>query len=65
MAEKKKISNKSEKATTEKKASAKRKVIDWDSIPEKGVVIILNGKEIKCGKPSAKILVEAGKAKLK
>jgi len=60
MAEKKKISNKSEKATTEKKASAKKKVIDWDSIP-----IILNGKEIKCGKPSAKILVEAGKAKLK
>ena len=67
MASKKKLSNKGEKAAAPKetKAAAKPKAINWDEYPEKDVVIIFNGKETKCGKPTAKILVEAGKAKLK
>lgn len=59
MAEKKKISNKGEKKTVAKKA------IDWDSLPEKDITIIFKGKETKCGKPSAKALIEKGIAELK
>lgn len=59
MAEKKKIANKGEKKATIKKS------IDWDSMPEKDIVIILKGAEKKCGKPVAKTLVEKGLAQLK
>lgn len=59
MANKNKISNKGEKKAIVKKA------IDWDSLPEKDIVIILKGKETKAGKPTAKILIEKGLAELK
>lgn len=62
MGSKKKLNNKSDKGFTPKEAP---KSIDWSKQPEKDVVIVLKGKEVKCGKPSAIILVEAGKAKLK
>lgn len=56
---KSKGSNKGEKA-----APSSNKAINWDALPEKDITIILDGKEKKCGKPSAKILVDKGIAKL-
>lgn len=40
------------------------KSIDWDSMPEKDITLVFKGKERKCGKPSAKLLVEQGLATL-
>lgn len=54
-----KTSNKGEKV----KPSVS-KSIDWDSMPEKGIAIIHNGKEKTCGKPTTKLLVEKGLATL-
>lgn len=57
---KNKGSNKGEKA-----APSVNKAINWDALPEKDITIIHNGKEKKCGKPTAKLLVNKGLAKLK
>lgn len=56
---KNKGSNKGEKATP-----SVNKLINWDALPEKDVSIIHDGKLKKCGKPTAKLLVEKGVAKL-
>lgn len=63
MATKKKPSNKKQDPTTEKKVIAKAK-IEWSDKPLM-VEIEFNGKLVKTHKSNAKLLVEAGKAKLK
>lgn len=56
---KNKGSNKGEKA-----APSVNKAINWDALPEKDIAIMHDGKLKKCGKPSAKLLVNKGLATL-